>query len=62
MVENIVRKREIACYKKFLFSHNAIHNYISLVPQNAALCGNGLIVTLSQVLMTLKDVATGNVV
>ena len=31
MVGNIVSKGEIACY-----------NYISLVRQNAALCGNGL--------------------
>ena len=32
-VENIVRNREIAC--------NVFHSYISLVCQNAALCGNG---------------------
>ena len=42
MVENIVRKGEIACDKQFLFSHNVFHSYISLVCQNAALCGNGL--------------------
>ena len=41
-VENIVRKGEIACYKQFLLSHNVFHRYISLVRQNAALCGNGL--------------------
>ena len=42
-VENIVRKAEIACYKQFSFSHNVFHSYISLVHQNAAFCGNGLI-------------------
>ena len=35
-VENSLREGEIACF----------HSYISLVRQNAALCGNGL--TLSQ--------------
>ena len=34
-VENIVRKGEIACH--------VFQNYISLVCQDAALCGNGLI-------------------
>ena len=33
--KNIVRKGEIA-------HHNVFHSYISLVRQNAALCGNGL--------------------
>ena len=42
MVENIARKGEIACYKHFLLSHNIFHSYISLVYQNAALCGKGL--------------------
>ena len=41
-VENIVRKGEIACSSNFSFSHNVFHSYISLVRQNAALCGNGL--------------------
>ena len=40
-VENIVRKRETACYKQFLlislFSRAA--RYIFLVCQNAVLCG-----------------------
>ena len=40
-VENIVRKGEISCYN-FSFFHNVFHSYISLVSQNAALCGNGL--------------------
>ena len=35
MVENIVRKGEIAC-------HNVFHSYICLTCQNAAMCGNGL--------------------
>ena len=37
-----MRKGEIACYKRFSFSHNVFHIYISLVRQNVALCGNGL--------------------
>ena len=42
-MENIVRKGEIAYYKQFLlFSHYVFQSYISLVHQNAALCGNGL--------------------
>ena len=40
-MENIVRKGEIACYKQFLLYHNVFHSYISLVRENAALCGNG---------------------
>ena len=41
MVENIVRKEEIACYKQFLlFSY--CFQQLSLVHQNAGLCGNGL--------------------
>ena len=35
-MENIVRKEEIACY-------NVFHSYLSLVCQNVAFCGNGLI-------------------
>ena len=43
-VENMVRKGESACYKQFfLFSH-CFPIYTSLVCQNAALCGNGLII------------------
>ena len=42
-VENIVRKGEIACYKQFhLFSQCFPQQYIYLVDQNAALCGNWL--------------------
>ena len=42
-MENIVRKGEIACYKKFLlFSQCFPQLYISLARQNAPLCGNGL--------------------
>ena len=37
-----MRKGEIACYKQFSSSHNVFHSYISLVRQNAALCGNWL--------------------
>ena len=40
-VENIVRKGEIACYKQFLFFSQCFPSYISLVRQNAVLCGNG---------------------
>ena len=42
MVENIVRKGEIASYEQFLPSLNVFHSYIYSVCQNAALCGNGL--------------------
>ena len=42
-IENIVRKGEIACYKQFLLSLRCFHSYVSLVRQNGALCGNGLI-------------------
>ena len=43
-VENIARKGEIACYN-FSFPLNVFHSCISLVRQNAALCGNGLPIT-----------------
>ena len=43
---NIVRKGEIACYKQFLLFSQCFHTYLSLVRQNAALCGMGI--TLSQ--------------
>ena len=42
-VENIVRKREIAVTSNFSFPNNVFHGCISLVRQNAALRGNGLI-------------------
>ena len=41
---NIVRKGEIAFTRNLSFFHNVFHSYISLVRQNAALCGNGLII------------------
>ena len=47
MVEKIVKKREIACYKQFLFFHNVFHSYISLMLQNAALCGNAFTLYLT---------------
>ena len=40
-VENIMRKGEIACYKQFLLFSQCFNSYISLMHQNAALCGNG---------------------
>ena len=42
--ENIVRKGEIACYKQFLLFSQCFHfhSFISLVRQNAALCGEKL--------------------
>ena len=46
-VENIVKRGEIASYKQFLISHNVFHNYVSLVHQNAAFCGNWLTAFLS---------------
>ena len=46
MVENIVKKGEIAFNKQFspflTILSTAIYLYISLMRQNAALCGNGL--------------------
>ena len=45
-----MRKGEIACYKQFSFSHNIFHSYISLIHQNAALCGHGLISLFGQFL------------
>ena len=43
----------------FSFSHNVFHSYISLVHQNAVLCGNESTLqgfhTLSRLLMTLKE-------
>ena len=42
-VENIVRKREIACYKQFLLAlQYFLELYIFSVSQNVALYGNGL--------------------
>ena len=46
MVENIVRKGEIACHKQvLLFSQCFPQLYISLVRQNAALCATAQIST-----------------
>ena len=49
-VENIVKKKvckkeKLPVTSNFSFSHNVFHSYtcISLVRQNAALCGSGLI-------------------
>ena len=39
-VENIVRKEKLLVTSNFSFSHNVFYTYISLVRQNAALCGN----------------------
>ena len=36
-------KEKLLVTSSFSFSHYVFHSYISLVPQNAALCGNGLI-------------------
>ena len=44
MVENIVRKGEIACYKQFLLYSQCFLQFYILVYQNAALCGNGLMI------------------
>ena len=40
-VENIARKGKLLVISNFSFSQ-CFHSYISLVRQNAALCGNGL--------------------
>ena len=47
-VENIVRTGEFACYKQFLLFSQCFPQLISLVRQNAALCGNGLMFTIVQ--------------
>ena len=36
-------KDKLLVTSNFFFSHNVFHSYISLVPQNVVLCGNGLI-------------------
>ena len=35
-------KEKLLVTSNFSFSHSVFHSYISLVRQNAALCGNGL--------------------
>ena len=54
---NIVRKGEFSCYKQFSFAYHVFHSYVSLVRQNVALCGNGLvaIIPLKQLLADQKD-------
>ena len=39
MLENIVRKGEIACFKQFFLFSKCFSQLISLVRRNAALCG-----------------------
>ena len=41
IVENIVRKGEIACCKQFLLFSQCFPQLYILVRQNAVLCGNG---------------------
>ena len=41
-VQNTVRKGELLVTSNFSFSHNVFYNYIFLVRQNVALCGDGL--------------------
>ena len=36
------KKEKLLVTSNFSFSHNVFHSYISLVPQNAASCCNGL--------------------
>ena len=36
------KKEKLLVRSNFSFSHNVFHSYISLVHQNAVLCGNGL--------------------
>ena len=58
-VENIMRNGKIACYTcNFSFSHNVFHSYISLVCQNAALCGNWL--SLYDTIPTFNDPEKGS--
>ena len=42
MVEKIVRKGEIACYKQFLLFSQCFQQLYIFSAQNAVLCGNGL--------------------
>ena len=36
-------KEKLLVTSNFSFSHDVLHSYVSLVRQNVALCGNGLI-------------------
>ena len=47
MVENIVRKGEIACYKQFLLFPRCFPQRYNLVRQNAVLMGNRLTLIVS---------------
>ena len=46
-------KEKLLVTSNFSFSHNVFHSYISLVRQNAALCGNGF--TLYHTIPTFND-------
>ena len=41
-LKTLREKEKLLVSSNFAFSHNVFHNNISLVRQNAALCGNGL--------------------
>ena len=41
-LKTLWEKEELLVTSNVSFSHNVFHSYISLVCQNAALCGNGL--------------------
>ena len=40
--KTLSEKEKLLVTSNFFFSHNVFHSYISVVRQNAALCGNGL--------------------
>ena len=40
--KTLLEKEKLLVTGNFSFSYNVFHSYISLVRQNAALCGNGL--------------------
>ena len=53
------KKEKLLVTSNFFFSHNVLHNYVSLVCQNVVLCGNGLREELSTILSSnLKMSAT----
>ena len=42
-MKTLWEKEKLLVPSNFSFSHNVFHNYISILHQNAALCGNGIL-------------------
>ena len=66
-------KEELLVTSNFSFSHNVFYSYISLVCQNVALCGNGIIqqwlptidkidINLKLFIHTIRVFITGNMI